>query len=97
MQPVDEAAFNVTTPLPGTYLWEKTQDLVGHELQTFDYYQRSVYDSDQVLSPRSLDLLKKWAYLRFYALTPSRAWHILVDDVLSTNGLRKLWMRMKRV
>jgi radical SAM superfamily enzyme YgiQ (UPF0313 family) len=93
---IDEAAFNVTTPLPGTYLWDKTQELVGHDLPDFDYYQRSVYRSKDVLSPRALDLLKKWAYLRFYALTPRRAWRILLADVLSFAGLRKLWMRMKR-
>jgi len=93
---IDEAAFNVTTPLPGTYLWDKTRALVGHDLQEFDYYARSVYKSREVLSPRMLDLLKKWAYLRFYAFTPRRAWRILLDDVLSAAGLRKLWMRMKR-
>jgi radical SAM superfamily enzyme YgiQ (UPF0313 family) len=93
---IDEAAFNVTTPLPGTYLWDKTRELVGHDLPDFDYYQRSVYRSQDVLSPRALDLLKKWAYLRFYALTPRRAWRIFVADVLSAAGLRKLWMRMKR-
>jgi hypothetical protein len=86
----------VTTPLPGTYLWDKTRELVGHDLQEFDYYARSVYKSQEVLSPRALDLLKKWAYLRFYAFTPRRAWRILIDDVLSAAGLRKLWMRMKR-
>jgi radical SAM superfamily enzyme YgiQ (UPF0313 family) len=94
--PIDEAAFNVTTPLPGTYLWDQTQDLIGHDLDEMDYYQRSVYASDQVLSPARLDLLKKWAYLRFYAFTPRRAWRIFWDDVLSIPGLRKLWMRMKR-
>jgi radical SAM superfamily enzyme YgiQ (UPF0313 family) len=93
---IDEAAFNVTTPLPGTYLWDKTKALVGTAWRDFDYYRRSVYLSDQVLPPRQLDVLKKWAYLRFYAFTPSRAWRILRDDVLSAAGLRKLWMRMKR-
>jgi radical SAM superfamily enzyme YgiQ (UPF0313 family) len=94
--PIDEAAFNVTTPLPGTYLWDKTRELVGDDLEQFDYYRRSVYDSDQVLAARTLDILKKWAYLRFYAFTPRRAWRIFTDDVLSVPGLRKLWMRMKR-
>jgi anaerobic magnesium-protoporphyrin IX monomethyl ester cyclase len=93
---IDEAAFNVTTPLPGTYLWDKTKELVGTEWAEFDYYRHSVYESDQVLGPRSLDFMKKWAYLRFYAFTPRRAWHIFRDDVLSIPGLRKLWMRMKR-
>jgi anaerobic magnesium-protoporphyrin IX monomethyl ester cyclase len=59
---IDEAAFNVTTPLPGTYLWDKTRELVGHDLHEFDYYARSVYRSRDVLSPRALNLLKKWAY-----------------------------------
>jgi radical SAM superfamily enzyme YgiQ (UPF0313 family) len=93
---IDEAAFNVTTPLPGTYLWDKTKELVGTEWADFDYYRHSVYETDQVLPPRKLDLLKKWAYLRFYAFTPRRAWRIFRDDVLSIPGLRKLWMRMKR-
>jgi radical SAM superfamily enzyme YgiQ (UPF0313 family) len=94
--PIDEAAFNVTTPLPGTYLWDRTRELVGTEWRDFDYYRHSVYETDQVLPARRLDLYKKWAYLRFYAFTPHRAWRILRDDVLSVPGLRKLWMRMKR-
>ena len=94
--PIDEAAFNITTPLPGTWLWDKSKEMVGNAYQDFDYYRQSVYVSTQVLPARQLDLLKKWAYLRFYALTPSRAWRILVNDVLSIAGLRKLLMRMKR-
>jgi radical SAM superfamily enzyme YgiQ (UPF0313 family) len=94
--PIDEAAFNITTPLPGTTLWERSKAWVGTEWQEFDYYRHSVYKTDQVLSARQLDLYKKWAYLRFYAFTPRRAWRILIDDVLSIDGLRKLWMRMKR-
>jgi anaerobic magnesium-protoporphyrin IX monomethyl ester cyclase len=94
--PIDEAAFNITTPLPGTHLWDKSKELVGNAWQDFDYYRQSVYASERVLSARQLDLLKKWAYLRFYALTPGRAWRILVNDVLSIAGLRKLLMRMKR-
>jgi len=94
--PIDEAAFNITTPLPGTMLWERSKEWVGTEWQEFDYYRHSVYQSDQVLSARQLDRYKKWAYLRFYAFTPRRAWRILIDDVLSIDGLRKLWMRMKR-
>ncbi len=93
---IDEAAFNVTTPLPGTYLWDKTKELVGTEWHEFDYYRRSVYKADCVLPAWQLNLFKKWAYLRFYALTPRRAWRIFWDDVLSVPGLRKLWMRMKR-
>jgi radical SAM superfamily enzyme YgiQ (UPF0313 family) len=94
--PIDEAAFNITTPLPGTYLWDKSKELIGNAWQDFDYYRQSVYASEHVLPARQLDLLKKWAYLRFYALTPSRAWRILMNDVLSIAGLRKLLMRMKR-
>jgi radical SAM superfamily enzyme YgiQ (UPF0313 family) len=94
--PIDEAAFNITTPLPGTFLWDKTKALVGDDLADFNYYNRSVYKSDQVLPGWQLDLYKKWAYLRFYAFTPRRAWRIFKDDVLSIAGLRKLWVRMKR-
>ncbi len=94
--PIDEAAFNITTPLPGTYLWDKTRELVGDDLADFNYYNRSVYKSSQVLPGWQLDLYKKWAYLRFYALTPRRVWRIFRDDILSIAGLRKLWVRMKR-
>lgn len=94
--PIDEAAFNITTPLPGTYLWDKTKEQVGDDLESFNYYSHSVYRSDQVLPGWQLDLYKKWAYLRFYVFTPVRAWRIIRDDVFSIDGLRKLWMRMKR-
>ncbi|MBN1584384.1 MAG: cobalamin-dependent protein [Anaerolineae bacterium] len=94
--PIDEAAFNITTPLPGTFLWDKTKALIGDDLADFNYYNHSVYKSDQVLPGWQLDLYKKWAYLRFYAFTPRRAWRIFKDDVLSISGLRKLWVRMKR-
>ncbi|MBL7201812.1 MAG: B12-binding domain-containing radical SAM protein [Anaerolineae bacterium] len=94
--PIDEAAFNVTTPLPGTYLWDKTKEQVGTAWAQFDYYRHSVYRSNEVLPAWQLNLYKKWAYLRFYAFTPKRAWRIFRDDVLSVPGLRKLWMRMKR-
>lgn len=93
---IDEAAFNITTPLPGTFLWDKTKDLVGDGLEDFNYYSHSVYKSNQVLPSWQIDLYKKWAYLRFYAFTPRRAWRIFRDDVLSIAGLRKLWVRMKR-
>ena len=94
--PIDEAAFNITTPLPGTYLWDKTKEMVGTEWSEFNYYRSSVYRSNKVIPGWQLDLFKKWAYLRFYAFTPQRAWHIFKDDVLSIPGLRKLWIRMKR-
>ncbi len=94
--PIDEAAFNVTTPLPGTILWEQTKDLIAEDLTHFDYYKAPVYKAGQVIPARQLDLLKKWAYLRFYALTPRRAVRVIWNTVTNMAGLRKLLLRMKR-
>jgi len=94
--PIDEAAFNVTTPLPGTTLWEQTKDLIAGDLTQFDYYKAPVYKAGKVIPARKLDLLKKWAYLRFYALTPRRAGRVAWNTLTKIAGLRKLLLRMKR-
>ncbi|MDY7041238.1 MAG: radical SAM protein [Chloroflexota bacterium] len=94
--PIDEAAFNVTTPLPGTTLWEQTKDLIAGDLTQFDYYKAPVYKAGKVMPARNLDLFKKWAYLRFYALTPRRAVRVAWNTLTKAAGLRKLLLRMRR-
>jgi anaerobic magnesium-protoporphyrin IX monomethyl ester cyclase len=93
--PIDEAAFNITTPLPGTYLWEQTQDLVGGDIAEFDYYHTSVYNSPQVLPAKKLEWLKRKAYLRFYLLSPRRVPNVLKWST-SRLGIHKMLLRMKR-
>lgn len=93
--PIDEAAFNITTPLPGTYLWEQTRDLVGGDVAEFDYYHTSVYNSPQVLPAKKLQWLKRKAYLRFYLFSPRRVPNVLKWST-SRLGIHKMMLRMKR-
>jgi len=93
--PIDEAAFNITTPLPGTHLWEQTRDLVGGDIAEFDYYHTSVYNSPQVLPAKRLQWLKRKAYLKFYLLSPRRVPNVLKWST-SLLGIHKMLLRMKR-
>jgi len=93
--PIDEAAFNITTPLPGTRLWDQTQNLVGGDIAEFDYYHTSVYNSPQVLPARKLQWLKRKAYLKFYLFSPRRVPNVLKWST-SPLGIYKMMLRMKR-
>jgi radical SAM superfamily enzyme YgiQ (UPF0313 family) len=93
--PIDEAAFNITTPLPGTRLWDQTCDLVGGDIADFDYYHTSVYNSPQVLPANKLQWLKRKAYLRFYLFSPRRVPNVLKWST-SRQGIHKMMLRMKR-
>lgn len=93
--PIDEAAFNITTPLPGTRLWEQTRDLVGGDIAEFDYYHTSVYNSPQVLPAKKLQGLKRKAYLKFYLFSPRRVPNVLKWST-SLLGIHKMMLRMKR-
>lgn len=93
--PIDEAAFNITTPLPGTHLWDQTHDLVGGDIAEFDYYHTSVYNSPHVLPAKKLQRLKRKAYLRFYLLSPHRVTNVLKWST-SLLGIHKMMLRMKR-
>ena len=93
--PIDEAAFNITTPLPGTYLYDRTKHLIVRDISEFDYYRASVYRPDAVLPSRRLDWLKKKAYIRFYLLTFRRA-RKAITWFFSRAGIRKMMLRLKR-
>jgi anaerobic magnesium-protoporphyrin IX monomethyl ester cyclase len=93
--PIDEAAFNITTPLPGTHLWDQTRDLVGGDIAEFDYYHTSVYNSPQVLPAKMLQWLKRKAYLKFYLFSPRRVPNVLKWST-SRQGIHKMMLRMKR-
>jgi len=92
--PLDDATFSITTPLPGTKLHQMTEHLIARPVEEFDYYKRPVYHSSQVLNPLLLDLLKKWAYLHFYALSP-RALTTL-RSFFDRDAFRKLRVKLKR-
>ena len=88
----------VDTHIDAPYRLQEEPDDVGerNEGGDFDYYRASVYKAGSVISARKLDLLKKWAYLRFYALTPRRAVRVIWNSITKLAGLRKLLLRMKR-
>ena len=93
--PIDEAAFNITTPLPGTRLWDQTRDLVGGDIAEFDYYHTSVYNSPQVLPANKLQRLKRKAYLKFYLFSLRRVPNVLKWST-SSLGIHKMMLRIKR-
>lgn len=93
--PIDEAAFNITTPLPGTHLWDQTHDLVGGDIAEFDYYHTSVYNSPHVLPAKKLQRLKRKAYLKFYLFSPRRVPNVLKWST-SRLGIHKMMLRMRR-
>lgn len=92
--PLDDATFSITTPLPGTHLYQMTKHLIARPIEEFDYYRCPVYHSSEVLNPLLLDIVKKWAYLQFYALSPRALktfWSFFDKD-----AFRKLRVKLKR-
>jgi len=92
--PLDDATFSITTPLPGTHLYRMTRHLIARPVEEFDYYREPVYHSSEVLHPLLLDLVKKWAYLQFYALSP-RAFKT-IRSFFDRDAFRKLRVKLKR-
>jgi len=92
---LDEATFTITTPLPHTFLYEKTRDLIEGGFETYDYYSTSVYKKGVTLGSRKLYWLKRWAFLRFY-LGPKRIVDTL-KQVLDPRNLSKTIAKVKRL
>ncbi len=93
--PLDEISYSITTPLPGTRLWSKTQGMIKKSVSRFDYYHNSIYDSSQVVPSRKLEWLKRKAYLSFYFLSLKRLRHTLIW-LLTPTGIYKTVSRLKR-
>jgi radical SAM superfamily enzyme YgiQ (UPF0313 family) len=92
--PLDDATFSVTTPLPGTVLYDMTKELIHPGTEEFDYYGTPVYETDQVLPPATLRQLKREAYLRFY-LSPARR-HSVSRHLILAGNPRKALSKIKR-
>ena len=88
---IDEAAFSITTPLPGTKLYEGSKDLIKNDIGDFDYYKKSVYSSTGELTPEKIEYLKRRAFVEFYA-SPKR----LPQTVKSFFAVKKMINRLKR-
>jgi radical SAM superfamily enzyme YgiQ (UPF0313 family) len=92
--PLDDVTFSITTPLPHTFLYDMTRDLIAADFSDFDYYKRCVYRTGAVLPVHVLDRLKKMGYLGFY-LGRKRFWRTL-RSMMGVSGLRKMLLKIKR-
>jgi len=90
---IDEATFSITTPLPCTYLYEKSKSLIAKDFSEFDYYKRTVYGKG-CLTQNQLDYLRRKALLEFY-LSRKRISQT-IKSFLSINGIRKSIKKLKR-
>ena len=94
-----EALFSVTTPTPGSALydrlvaggWRPPADLNDYD---FNHVRRPKM-SDREISPLLLALLRKIAYLRFY-LHPSRIGTTL-RSLRGPGGMKKLLLKLNRI
>jgi radical SAM superfamily enzyme YgiQ (UPF0313 family) len=69
--PLDDATFNLTTPLPGTYLYDRYSEQVSVAPEDMDYYQRYSFRPEGGLSESWLKRMQLFAYTGFY-LHPRR-------------------------
>ncbi|MFP4248087.1 MAG: B12-binding domain-containing radical SAM protein [Armatimonadota bacterium] len=92
--PLDDVTFSITTPLPHTYLYDMTRDQIAADFSQFDYYKSAVYDSEEVLSEKTLNRLRRLGYLKFY-LGRKRLWRT-VKSVLGISGMKKMWLKVQR-
>lgn len=91
---IDDATFSITTPLPHTYLYDKTKDLIDKDISEFDYYKHSVYKEDVTIDRKKLEKLKKSAFLRFY-LSPKRIFTTM--RVVFNPNIKKTLNKLKRL
>lgn len=94
-----EALFSVTTPTPGSWLfddlvtrgWRPPPDLEDYD---FNRVRRPAMGNNEI-SPARLAILKKIAYVYFY-LHPKRIRFVL-RSLNSPKGIKKLLLKLKRV
>ena len=63
---IDEASFSITTPLPGTFLYQKTKNNILNNISDLDYYKKSIYNNKITLGNKKLNFLKRKAMIEFY-------------------------------
>lgn len=93
---IDEASFSITTPLPGTFLYENDKNKIGERCESYNYYDASVYDRRHLkVSPEKIRRYKKYAYMSFYTRPKRLAKQI--SNIFSKNGFRKFLCKLERV
>jgi len=90
----DEATFSITSPLPGTELYEyvKRRYHISNNYDDFDYYGKRAFNGE--LSFKQLRWLQKKAVLYFYT-HPCR-WNYVLKHLVSPKGIHKMLIKLKR-
>jgi anaerobic magnesium-protoporphyrin IX monomethyl ester cyclase len=95
--PIDEAVFNLVSPMPGTYLYNLVVDMglaISSNWADFNYYSKSSY-KNSTLSLGQVRYLQLKAFFIFY-LSFHRLKYIL-SHFGSFRGMHKLFLKLKRV
>ncbi len=92
---IDDAVFNITTPMPGTHLFERYRDCVAVEPEDMDMYKRYAFQPANGVDQGFVNRARVGAYVWFY-LRPFRLWHLL-KLILGPNGLKRTWLKIRRV
>ena len=90
-----EATATIATPLPGTYLHERTKKNyeVTNDFSDFDYYKNRAF-KDPKLSLKKLKWFQKKLLFKFY-LHPKR-WSYIVKHLFSIKGWRTMYLKIMR-
>ncbi len=89
---IHQATFSVTTPLPLTHLYNRTEHLISGDVEDMDYYKNPMYKAGaQTLSPKRIQYWKRRALLEFY-LHPKR----IPSTIKQLLSVRKALNKLKR-
>lgn len=94
---VDEVSFSLTTPLPGTYLYDMVKSdkkyTLSPNFSKYNYYSKRAF-SEPGVSEKRIKFYQIFYLLRFYA-NPKR-WSYLTAHFKSFAGLKKLLRKILR-
>ncbi len=96
---LDEATFSITTPLPGTLLYDiakKNNWIDTNNAGRYDYYKESCFKQTTDLSKKDLYRLKIWGYFVFY-LRLKKLKYLIRDFFTDKRFIKKLIIKMKRL
>jgi radical SAM superfamily enzyme YgiQ (UPF0313 family) len=96
---IDEATFNIVTPLPGTYLSKFINNdnryTISKNFSDYNYYSKKIFsDTDNHISTKKIKILQFKALFTFY-LNKKRLPYI-IKHFLSLAGIKKLFNKINR-
>lgn len=92
---IDEAVFNLTTPLPGVELYERFSHLIKSSVEEMDYYRIVPWEGEDVLEASFLRRMQLKAYFSFYT-KPARLKNFAAQ-LLSPKFAGKNLLKLKRL